>query len=57
MTEDVAISFSKFALKVEIWETARETQEETLQETICLDMSSLLFPASPIEVSREVDKV
>ena len=51
VNEDVAIKFSQFKLKLEIWETERETQVETLQETIYLDLSSLLFPDSPIDVS------
>lgn len=57
VNEDVAIKFSQFKLKLEIWETERETQVETLQETIYLDLSSLLFPDSPIDYHVRFDRL
>ena len=43
MSEDVAIKFSEAILHLQIFDTDRETQEETLLETIEIDLSGLLF--------------
>ena len=43
ISEDVARYFENFLLAVEVWNVDRETQEETLMETLQLDMSPMLF--------------
>ena len=42
---------SRASLELEVYEVDRETQEETLQETIAIDLSPLLFPKNLIDVS------
>ena len=41
--ETVANFIEKFILKIEIWDTNRETSEETFLESRDLDISELLF--------------
>ena len=41
--EEVARYFETFALRMSIWKTDRETQEESLAESYDIDMSRLLF--------------
>ena len=49
--EAVAKKFSTAYINVQVFETHRETLEETLIETITLDLSSMLFPKDKIDVS------
>ena len=51
VTEEVALAMSRASLELEVYEVDRETQEETLQETIAIDLSPLLFPKNLIDVS------
>ena len=51
VTEEVAIAFSTAYFDMEIWDTNRETLEETLMDKVSLDLSSILFPPDAIEVS------
>ena len=51
VTEEVALKFAQAQLRIEIWETDRETQEETLLDAVAMDLSSFLFPKDNIKVS------
>lgn len=43
ISEEVGRYFENFILNVGVWNVDRETQEETLMETLQLDMSPMLF--------------
>ena len=43
ISEEVGRYFENFILSVGVWNVDRETQEETLMETLQLDMSPMLF--------------
>ena len=51
VTEDVAIAFSNAFLEIEIWDTNRETLEETFQDKIRLDISCMLQSGDGVDVS------
>jgi hypothetical protein len=43
---------------VEVYDVNRETQEETLRDSVTIDISSLLYPATPnVEVAWTFDKL
>ena len=44
ITEDVAKRFAETYMKIEVIEVNRETQEESLRDTVKLDLSCLLYP-------------
>lgn len=50
ITEEVAKKFAHAVLKIEVHETNRETLEESLKETIEIDLSCILFPKKSFEV-------
>ena len=54
MSEDVAVKFSEAILHLQVFDTDRETQEETLLETIEIDLSGLLFQHGAIDVSSTI---
>lgn len=54
VTEEVAIALSQTNLQIDIYDVDRETQDETLQETITIDISSLLYPKTHIDVSQRI---
>mmetsp|Transcript_39149 Transcript_39149/g.51212 ORF Transcript_39149/g.51212 Transcript_39149/m.51212 type:complete len:187 (+) Transcript_39149:52-612(+) len=43
VTEEIAVKLSETVLKLEIFDTNKETQEEQLVETVKIDLSSLLY--------------
>ena len=51
MTEDVALAFSNAFLEIEVWDTNRETLEETHLDKIRLDISCMLQPSDGVDVS------
>ena len=51
VTEDVAIKFSEAMLSLQVYTTDLETSEETLIETIQIDLSCLLYQKDSIDVS------
>ena len=58
MTEDIAKRLADLTLKVEVVEVNRETQEESVRDTVHLDVSSLLYPTTPnLEVQWTFDKL
>ena len=55
VTEDVAIKFSEAQLSLQVYEVNKENaSEETLIETIQIDISSILFQTDGVDVSRLV---
>lgn len=44
-------------MKIEIFEISRETQQETLRETVALDLSCLLFPKTKLDFTWTFDKL
>ena len=57
VTEDVAIKFADAVFTIELYETNRETLEETLVDRISLDISSMLFPTEKVEFRAYFDKL
>lgn len=51
ISEAIAERFTKQILKLQICSVNRETQEESVDETIDIDVSCLLFPRKTVEVS------
>ncbi len=51
VTEDIAKRFQEAFLKIEIYSVNRENLEETLKETIKIDLSCLLFPKNNLDVN------
>ena len=51
VTEAIAEKFSNQFLNVKIVTTNRENGEETVEETMSIDISCLLFPRENVEVS------
>lgn len=51
VTEAVALKFSEATFNIKVFEVNRETQEETLIETVTLDISGMLFDSKFIDVS------
>ena len=49
--EAVAKKFSTAFINLQVFETNRETLEETLIETVTLDLSSMLYPKDKVDVS------
>ena len=58
ITEEVAKRFSEASMKVDIVEVNRETQEETVRDTVFIDLSCLLFPKQgKLEFTWNFDKL
>jgi hypothetical protein len=58
INEELAKRISETLLKVEVYDVNRETQEETLRDSVTIDISSLLYPATPnVEVAWTFDKL
>jgi hypothetical protein len=51
VNEDVAQTFAKAFMTIQIFEINKETEKEKLSETIKLDLSCFLFPKENINVS------
>lgn len=47
ITEDVAKRFAETMIRVEVVEVNRETQEESMRDSVCIDLSCLLYPSKP----------
>ena len=45
ITEEIAEEFTGASMKIEVFDVNKETLEESLLDTIKLDISCLLFPA------------
>ena len=54
ITEEIAQAFQTSFMKIEVFDVNKETLEESLLDTISLDISCLLFPADKVDVS--IDK-
>lgn len=52
--EDIAHAFSNAFCNIQIVDVDRETQEESVVETIQLDLSCLLFPQGKLDVSTPI---
>lgn len=57
ITEDVAKRFAETYMKIEVIEVNRETQEESLRDTVKLDLSCLLYPKQKIDFNWMFDKL
>ena len=57
VNEEIAVKFSNSFLTIELYETHRETLEETLLDTINLDISCMLYPETPVEFRARFDKL
>ena len=51
VTEDVAVRFAEATFNLQVFDVDRETQEETLIESIQIDLSSLVFMNNGVDVS------
>lgn len=47
ITEEVAKRFAETMIRVEVIEVNRETQEESMRDSVQIDLSCLLFPSKP----------
>ena len=57
INEEVAKKFAENYMKVDIVEVNRETQEETVRDTIKIDLSCLLFPKDKVDSTWYFDKL
>ena len=57
ITEDVAIKFSEAVLNLQVFETNVETSEESLVETVQIDLSCLLYQRDCVDASWRFDKM
>ena len=58
INEDLAKRIADTLLKVEVYDVNRETQEETLKDSVTIDISSLLYPSTPnVEIAWTFDKL
>lgn len=58
INEEIAKKLSDLLIKIDIIEVNRETQEESLRDTVSLDLSCLLFPStSNLEFQWSFDKL
>ena len=51
ISQEMAIALSEASINVQIIDVDKETQAETLLETLTFDLSPLLFPKQNVEVS------
>lgn len=57
ITEEVAKRFAEAYMKIDVIEVNRETQEETLRDTVRIDLSCLLFPKSKLNFNWNFDRL
>ena len=57
ITEDVAIKFSEAVLNLQVLETNTETSEETLIETVQIDLSCLLYQQHEVNSEWRFDRM
>lgn len=57
ITEEVAKRFSESYMKIEVYEVHRETQEESLKDTVKIDLSCLLFPRGKLDFNWMFEKL
>ena len=57
VTEALAVKFSTSTLTLELYETNRETLEDTLLDTVHLDISSMLYPSDCVEYRAKFTKL
>jgi hypothetical protein len=57
ITEEVAKKFADSYMKIDVIEVNRETQEESLRDSVKLDISCLLYPRSKLDFNWMFDKL
>jgi hypothetical protein len=58
VNEDLAKRIAETFIKIDVFEVNRETQEETLKDSVTIDISCILYPATPnLEFSWTFDKL
>ena len=58
VNEELAKRIAETFIKIEVYDVNRETQEETLKDSVTVDISCILFPATPnLEFSWTFDKL
>lgn len=58
INEELAKRLSETSIKIEVIEVNRETQEESVKDTVMIDVSCLLYPNTPnLEFSWTFDKL
>lgn len=57
VSQDIAVKFSETILTMQIFDTDRESSEETLVDTVKIDLSCLLFQEGPLNMSWRFDKL
>lgn len=52
VTEEIAVAFTSASMNLQLFDVNKETLEETMIDSVKLDMSCLLFPTGNIDVSN-----